>query len=109
MGIPDEHCTAFRCCCNQSVALKITHRYADSSPTVWRVVLFKGLKCWVSYGLQIGLCQCLSVAVEDELIKGDGEVELNTYSHTIWYGGHPTGEGGGRLDCAGLLQTEKGR
>ena len=62
----------------------ITNRNADGSPTVWRVVLFKGLKCWVSCGLQIGLCQCLSVAVEDKLIKGDREVELNTHPHTIW-------------------------
>ena len=80
----DEHCMTFRCCCNESVAITRTHRYADSSPTVWCVVLIEGLKCWVSCGLQIGLCQCLSVAVEDELIKGDGEVELNTHSHTIW-------------------------
>ena len=61
-----------------------THSYANSSSTVKNILLLKGLKCWVSCGLQIGLCQCLSVAVEDELIKDDGEVELNTHSHIIW-------------------------
>ena len=61
-----------------------THNYADSSSTVKQIIFLKGLKCWVSCGLQIGLCQDLSVAVEDVLIKGDGEVELNTHSHTIW-------------------------
>ena len=61
-----------------------TYTYANSSSTVRCVDLIKGLKCWVSCGLQIGLCQCLSVAVEDILIKSDGEVELNTHSHIIW-------------------------
>ena len=61
-----------------------THSYANSSSTVKHILLLKVLKCWVSCGLQIELCQCLSVTIEDKLIKGDGEVELNTHPHTIW-------------------------
>ena len=69
------------CIFNDNLA---THSYVNRSSTVKHILLLKGLKCWVSCGLQIGLCSCLIVAVEDKLIKGDGEVELNTHPHTIW-------------------------
>ena len=72
-----------KCTCkfNDNLA---THSYSNSSSTVKHILLLKGFKCRVTCDLQIGLCQCLSVAVEDELIKGDGEVELITHSHSIW-------------------------
>ena len=65
------------------LSLSTTHSYTDGSSTVTGVGLIKGLKCWVSCGLQIGLCQSLLSAAEGILVKGDSEVVLNTHSHTI--------------------------
>ena len=44
-----------KCTCkfNENLA---THSYANSSSTVKHILLLKVLKCWVSCGLQIGLC-----------------------------------------------------